>query len=163
MSMFVAALCSIFLAVKLHILRYVRPAPTIINITELKFCSLKFPPQYHIINFKSAPCVPHELPSLSNLISLQECILFIIIKFSNITYQQSPHSAISSNCNMNLPRRSIQRGCWNINIRECNCYKYLMRRRRVHAILHQTVQYNVLLYLQNKCKHLRVHTKQMSS
>ena len=68
MCISVSTECSLFLAVNLQVVRCTRPAPANINITELMFFSLQFPLQNHIMNLTYSPCVPHALPSPSNLI-----------------------------------------------------------------------------------------------
>jgi len=92
--------CSRFLAVKLQAARCDSPAPADRNITDLMFFTLQFAVQNHIMNLTYSPCVLHALPSSSNLIYRGKFSIIIISKFSNNTYNQSPHSAISTNSNM---------------------------------------------------------------
>jgi hypothetical protein len=68
--MFVAPECFFNLPVKLHTVRGDGAGPADINVTVLMFCFIKFPLQYQIMNFNSAPCETLATPNSSSLISL---------------------------------------------------------------------------------------------
>ena len=70
--------CSLSLAVQSRTARCDRPGPANINVTELMFCSLKFPLQYQIMNFTSAPCETHALLKSSSLISSYKYIINLV-------------------------------------------------------------------------------------
>ena len=153
--MFLAPECSLSLAVQSHTARCDRSGPANINVTELMFCSLKFPLQYQIMNFTSAPCETHALSKSSSLISRYK----YIIKFSNITYTRGTYSEISSNFNMNFRTRNLRKGSQNVKNAPYLCCECLTGRRRLHALLSLTVHYYVLFQLENKCMDLYVYVK----
>jgi hypothetical protein len=98
--------CSISLALKLHTARCDMVGPANINVTELMFRSLKVSTTISNYEFHFCPTL-NTCPAQLIVFNIIVHTLYII-KFSNITYIQGNHSALSSNFNMKVPLRSVQ-------------------------------------------------------